>query len=86
MPNNAVSKSFIGISVHCTDACVFFLISHKRNPLGIGVLYDAIMPKLAIPGKGRAQTPIRMRQSMGTREGKFAPAQVELNTARVKGC
>ncbi len=50
------------------------------------VVYDAVMPKLATSGKVRAQTPIRMLQSMDTREGKFAPAQVELYTARIKGC
>ena len=67
---------------------MLFCISNlsQDKPAGDLVVYDAVMPKLATSGKGRAQTPIRMLQSMDTREGKFAPAQVELNTARVKGC
>lgn len=67
---------------------MLFCISNlsQDKPAGDLVVYDAVMPKLAIPGKGRAQTPIRMRQSMDTREGKFAPAQAELTTARIESC
>ena len=66
---------------------MLFCISNlsQDKPAGDLVVYDAVMPKLATSGKSRAQTPIRI-QSMDTRGGKFAPAQAELTTARIKGC
>jgi hypothetical protein len=75
-------------SQHGRDGHAPFFCDAKSNfkETLVVVVYGAVMPKWATPGKAREQTPIRVLQSMGTREGKFAPWQVDLDTARIKGC